>query len=293
MRSTTRSSSKGCAASRCRCSATPVKWPARCAWWGPSTGSRTRSWPRCVRRWHKPHSGCRSGWAIRRRRTPESDAARHLRAGLRLRGGRRLQAPARAASLIAAGMLVPMTTDEMPTLASGQILIRDAAAADMPAIQAIYAHHVLHGLATFEEVPPSVAEMGERRASVLKAGLPYLAAEIDGAVVGYAYATAYRPRPAYRFTVEDSIYVAHGFGGCGIGSALLGALINRCELGPWRQMLAVIGNSGNAGSIALHQRLGFESTGTLHAVGFKLGRWVDTVLMQRALGPGDRSTPAR
>jgi L-amino acid N-acyltransferase YncA len=186
-----------------------------------------------------------------------------------------------------------MTSNDTPSLSSDQILVRDAAAADMPAIQAIYAHHVLHGLATFEEVPPSVAEMGERRAAVLKAGLPYLAAEIDGAVVGYAYATAYRPRPAYRFTVEDSIYIAHGLGGRGIGGALLGALINRCERGPWRQMLAVIGNSGNAGSIALHRRLGFEPIGTLHAVGFKLGRWVDTVLMQRALGDGDRSAPVR
>jgi L-amino acid N-acyltransferase YncA len=186
-----------------------------------------------------------------------------------------------------------MTSDDTPALAADQILVRDAAAADMPGIQAIYAHHVLHGLATFEEVPPSAAEMAERRASVLKAGLPYLAAEIDGAVVAYAYATAYRPRPAYRFTVEDSIYVAHGLGGRGIGAALLRVLIARCELGPWRQMLAVIGNSGNAGSIALHQRLGFESTGTLHAVGFKLGRWVDTVLMQRALGQGDRCAPAR
>jgi L-amino acid N-acyltransferase YncA len=186
-----------------------------------------------------------------------------------------------------------MTSNDTPSLSASQILVRDAAAADMTAIQAIYAHHVLHGLATFEEVPPSVADMTERRAAVLKAGLPYLAAEIDGTVVAYAYATAYRPRPAYRFTVEDSIYVAHGFGGRGIGSPLLRALINRCELGPWRQMLAVIGNSGNAGSIALHRRHGFQPVGTLHAVGFKLGRWVDTVLMQRALGDGDRTAPAR
>lgn len=186
-----------------------------------------------------------------------------------------------------------MTSSDTPSVSSEQILVRDAAAADMPAIQAIYAHHVLRGLATFEEVPPSVAEMADRRAAVLKAGLPYLTAEIGGAVVGYAYATVYRPRPAYRFTVEDSIYIAHGLGGRGIGAALLGALVDRCERGPWRQMLAVIGNSGNAGSIALHRRLGFEPIGTLHAVGFKLGRWVDTVLMQRALGDGDRSAPLR
>jgi phosphinothricin acetyltransferase len=173
------------------------------------------------------------------------------------------------------------------------VLLRDAAEADMPAIQALYAHHVLHGIATFEEVPPSVAEMTERWAAVLKAGLPYLAAELDGRVLGYAYATAYRPRPAYRFTVEDSVYVAQGLDGRGIGGALLQALIERCERGPWRQMLAVIGNSGNAGSIALHRRLGFEAVGTLRSVGFKHGRWVDTVLMQRALGAGDGSAPAR
>src|SRR5688572_32496687 len=119
----------------------------------------------------------------------------------------------------------------MPDVLTTELAVRDAAETDMTAIQAIYAHHVLHGLATFEEVPPSVADMTERRAAVLKAGLPYLAAEIDGTVVAYAYATAYRPRPAYRFTVEDSIYVAHGFGGRGIGGALLGALINRCEPG--------------------------------------------------------------
>jgi phosphinothricin acetyltransferase len=186
-----------------------------------------------------------------------------------------------------------MQPDDSSALAPAQILVRDAEPTDMPAIQAIYAHHVLYGLATFEEVPPPVAEMAVRRAAVLEAGLPYLSAVIDGQVVGYAYATMYRPRPAYRHTIEDSIYVAHDRGGCGIGSTLLQTLIARCELGAWRQMLAVIGNSGNAGSIALHRRLGFQPTGTLHAVGFKLGRWVDTVLMQRALGDGDRSTPAR
>ncbi len=162
----------------------------------------------------------------------------------------------------------------------------------MPAIQAIYAHHVLHGLATFEEVPPSVDEMIARRAAVLKAGLPYLAAHLDGRVVGYAYATAYRPRPAYRHTIEDSVYVAQGSSGHGIGRALLRSLIEHCERGPWRQMLAVIGNSANAGSIALHRSLGFQPIGTLHSVGFKLGRWVDTVLMQRTLGDGDRSLPS-
>src|SRR5688500_7566086 len=170
MRSTTRSSSRACAASRCRCSATPAKWPARCVSWVPSTGSRTRSSPPCARRWHKLRACCPNGWAIRRRRRPESDAA-GCRPDCR-------------------GYAACMASNDTPSLSAGQILVRDAAAADMTAIQAIYAHHVLHGLATFEEVPPSVADMTERRAAVLKAGLPYLAAEIDGTVVAYAYATA-------------------------------------------------------------------------------------------------------
>lgn len=173
----------------------------------------------------------------------------------------------------------------------GAVRVRDAQPSDMAAVQAIYAHHVLHGIATFEEIPPSVEEMQSRRAAVLAAGLPYLVAEIGGQVLGYAYGTAYRPRPAYRHTVEDSVYVAEGQGGRGIGAALLTALIARCEAGRWRQMVAVIGNSGNAGSIALHRRLGFREVGTLTSVGFKLGRWVDTVLMQRALGPGDGMPP--
>lgn len=171
------------------------------------------------------------------------------------------------------------------------IKVRDAVASDMSAVQAIYAHYVSHGLATFEEIPPSVDEMMSRRAAVLNAGLPYLAAEIDGRLVGYAYATAYRPRPAYRYTIEDSIYVAPDHVGRGIGRALLTSLIARCEQGPWRQMLAVIGNSGNAGSIALHGSLGFRPVGTFTSVGFKFGQWVDTVLMQRSLGSGSDNAP--
>lgn len=170
-------------------------------------------------------------------------------------------------------------------------VVRDAREGDVAAIQAIYAHHVRHGLATFEEVPPSIEELEGRLASVVAQGLPYLVAELAGEVVGYCYATSYRPRPAYRYTVEDSVYVADGLGGRGIGTALLGALITRCEAGPWRQMIAIIGDSGNTGSIALHRRLGFQRVGTLSAVGFKLGRWVDSVLMQRALGPGAGSPP--
>jgi phosphinothricin acetyltransferase len=173
------------------------------------------------------------------------------------------------------------------------LLIRDGAERDLSTIADIYAHHVLKGLATFEEVPPSIEELAARRAAVLGAGLPYLAAGLDGRVVGYAYATPYRPRPAYRYTIEDSVYVEEGRGGEGIGTALLAELIARCESGPWRQMLAVIGDSGNSASLALHRRLGFAAVGTFTSVGFKLGRWVDTVLMQRPLGAGDRSPPPR
>jgi phosphinothricin acetyltransferase len=171
------------------------------------------------------------------------------------------------------------------------ILVRDARETDMDAVTKIYAAHVLHGLASFEEVPPSFDEMKSRRAAVLQFDLPYLVAELDGRVLGYSYATFYRTRPAYRYTVEDSVYVEDGFHGRGIGTALLAELIARCERGPWRQMLAVIGDSGNAGSIALHRRLGFAPAGNLVSVGFKLGRWVDSVFMQRALGAGDSTKP--
>jgi phosphinothricin acetyltransferase len=173
------------------------------------------------------------------------------------------------------------------------IVVRDATEADMAAIGAIYAGHVLRGSASFEEVPPSVVEMSARRAAVLALGLPYLAADMAGKLVGYSYATSYRARPAYRYTIEDSVYIAEGCSGKGIGTALLGELIARCERGPWRQMIAVIGDSANAGSIALHRRLGFAHAGTLQSVGFKFGRWIDSVLMQRALSEGDRSGPAR
>lgn len=170
-------------------------------------------------------------------------------------------------------------------------LIRDASEQDLGAIARIYARHVLEGLASFEEVPPTIEELRARRAAALESGLPCLVAQLHGEVVGFAYAGAYRPRPGYRYTIEDSVYVEAGRGGQGIGSELLTALIERCERGPWRQMLAVIGDSGNAASIALHRRLGFRSVGIFASVGFKLGRWVDTVLMQRPLGPGDRTPP--
>ncbi len=171
------------------------------------------------------------------------------------------------------------------------VIVRDTIEQDMPTIQAIYAEQVLHGLASFEEVPPTTDALLARRAAVLELGLPYLTAELDGRVAGYAYASAYRPRPAYRHTIEDLVYVAPEMRGRGIGRALLSALIARCESGPWRQMIAVIGNSGNTGSIALHRQLGFRLVGTFESVGFKHGRWVDTVLMQRALGPGSDALP--
>jgi L-amino acid N-acyltransferase YncA len=178
-----------------------------------------------------------------------------------------------------------------PGMSNGEFSVRDVADDDLPQIQAIYTPHVLSGLATFEEVPPAVDEMRARRAAIAAAGLPYLVAVVDGRVVGYCYAGPYRPRPAYRHTVEDSIYLAPGFEGRGIGSQLLTTLIARCEAGSWRQMLAIIGDSGNAPSVALHRRLGFRHVGTLQSVGFKLGRWVDTVIMQRPLGAGDTSRP--
>ena len=185
----------------------------------------------------------------------------------------------------------PFSSAPLPSAVSPQV--RDAADADLPAIQFIYAHHVLHGLASFEEVPPGVDELRTRLATVRAAGLPYLVAEVDGAVAGYAYATLYRPRSAYRHTVEDSVYVAQGMAGRGIGAALLSALITRCEAGPWRQMMATIGQGdGNRGSIALHTRMGFTRIGALRSVGFKHGQWLDTVLMQRPLGVGDGTLPA-
>jgi L-amino acid N-acyltransferase YncA len=170
-------------------------------------------------------------------------------------------------------------------------LVRAASEADMAAVQDIYAHYVLHSLATFEETPPTLEEMLARRRASVELGLPYLVAEAGGETVGFAYAAAYRPRPAYRFTIEDSVYVADGQRGQGIGSALLGELIAACEHGPWCQMVAVVGDSENAGSIALHRRFGFELMGTLRSVGLKFGRWVDTPILQRALRPGGGAPP--
>lgn len=170
--------------------------------------------------------------------------------------------------------------------------VRASAEHDLEAITAIYAHWVLHGSASFEEVPPSQDEMAARRAKVLKSGLPYLVAVDDaGAILGYAYATIYRERSAYRYTAEDSIYVHPEHGRRGVGAALLAELIRECEARGCRQMIAVIGDSANAGSIGLHERMGFRPAGVLKSVGFKFGRWLDSVRMQRALGPGDSALP--
>lgn len=170
-------------------------------------------------------------------------------------------------------------------------LVIDAAAEHIPAIQKIYAHWVLHGLASFEEVPPEAGEMDRRRLTVQELKLPYLVAQDEGAVLGFAYAGPYRPRSGYRFTVEDSVYVAPGAHGKGVGRRLLSQIIARAEALGRLQMLAVIGDSGNAASIGLHAALGFRHVGTMRSVGFKFGRWVDTVIMQRALGPGDSVLP--
>jgi phosphinothricin acetyltransferase len=171
------------------------------------------------------------------------------------------------------------------------LLLRDSRDQDMAAIQAIYAHHVLTGLASFEETPPDIAELRRRRDDILARGLPYVVVECGGVVGGYAYAGPYRTRSSYRFAVEDSIYVAPGLVGKGIGRLALTEIIERCTAAGFRQMVAVIGDSANAASIALHERLGFRQAGVLTAVGFKFGRWVDSVLMQRALGPGAESLP--
>ncbi|MDB6144702.1 MAG: phosphinothricin N-acetyltransferase [Pseudomonas sp.] len=170
-------------------------------------------------------------------------------------------------------------------------LLRNARETDMAAVHSIYAQHVLGGIASFELEPPSLEEMLRRRADVLAKGLPYLVAELAGEVVGYGYATLYRPRPAYRFTAEDSVYVREGMGGHGIGQALLGKVIEHCTDGGWRQMVAIIGNSENHASIRLHERLGFRHVGVFESVGFKHGRWVDTLLMQRSLGDGSQTSP--
>jgi phosphinothricin acetyltransferase len=171
------------------------------------------------------------------------------------------------------------------------LTIRPAAPADAPALAAIYGHAVAHGFGTFEEDPPSPAEMETRRAAIADRGLPYLVAEQDGQVLGFAYASPFRPRPAYRYTIEDSVYVAPEAAGRGVGRAVLSAVVDACEAMGFRQLVAVIGDSQNAASIGLHRSLGFEQTGLGRSFGFKHGRWVDIVFMQKALNGGDTRPP--
>ena len=169
---------------------------------------------------------------------------------------------------------------------SHSLLIRPSTTHDLPAITAIYAQAVLHGTGTFELDPPDQPEMARRRDDVLSKGLPWLVAQAQGQVLGYAYANHFRPRRAYRFCLEDSIYLHPEARGQGLGRVLLAELLGRCEAAGARQMLAVIGDAANAGSIGVHAALGFEHTGVLKASGWKFDRWLDVVLMQRALGPG-------
>ena len=171
------------------------------------------------------------------------------------------------------------------------LALSDASDADLPAIQAIYAHHVLHGLGSFEETPPSLVEMTWRYREMRDKGMPYLVARRGDRILGYAYAGPYRPRIAYRYSVEDSIYVAPDAAGQGVGRKLLAELIARCTAMGCRQMIAVIGDSANHGSIGVHRALGFVEVGNLKSVGFKFGRWVASLFMQRALGPGDSQSP--
>jgi L-amino acid N-acyltransferase YncA len=171
------------------------------------------------------------------------------------------------------------------------ISVRPATAADIAAITAIYRPAVLHGTATFEIEPPDEAEMLRRYEAITGSGYPYFVAEVDGRVLGYAYVNAYRTRPAYRFTVEDSIYIDPEAQGKGIGRVLLNSLIEASTVKRYRLMVAVIGDSKTYGSIAVHRNAGFTFCGTIHSVGYKFGRWLDSVIMQLPLGDGDKSPP--
>ena len=177
------------------------------------------------------------------------------------------------------------------TLPTAMPLIRSSRDGDITAITAIYAHHVLHGTGSFETEPPSVADMTTRRADVLSKGLPYLVAEDDGKIVGFAYGNWFKPRPAYRYSVEDSIYLAPDLHRKGLGRAMLAELLARCEAVGIRKMMAIIGDSANAGSVGVHRALGFEQVGVIEACGWKFGAWRDIVIMQRVLGLGNTHPP--
>lgn len=169
--------------------------------------------------------------------------------------------------------------------------LRPSTDADVPAITAIYGHHVLHGTGTFETTPPTEADMAARRADVLGKGLPYLVAEEDGRVLGFAYCQWFKPRPAYRYSAEDSIYLHPDAAGRGLGKQLLAELARQAEAVGIRKLIAVIGDSANAGSIGVHRALGFSAVGTFRSCGWKFGRWLDIVLMEKPLGEGDTTPP--
>ncbi len=173
----------------------------------------------------------------------------------------------------------------------GEAAVREAQEADLPSVEAIYAHHVRTGLASFEIEPPDLAEIRRRFRAIREGGLPYLVAELEGRIAGFAYAGPYRSRPAYRYTLEDSVYVAPEAQRRGVGSALLSGLIRSAEAMGYRRMIAVVGGSGHEASIAVHLKHGFSHAGTLRSVGFKFGRWVDTVLLERPLGEGNQTPP--
>jgi phosphinothricin acetyltransferase len=179
----------------------------------------------------------------------------------------------------------------MPDADAPALVLRDSLPEDIPGIAAIYRHAVLHGRASFELVAPDEPEMAARRAALVAGGFPHIVALLGGELAGYAYAGSYRPRPAYANTVENSVYVRHDRQGRGVGRALLARLIAEAEHRGFRQMIAVIGDSGNRSSIELHRRLGFMPVGTLRSVGWKHGRWLDSVLMQRPIGAGDATPP--
>ncbi len=170
-------------------------------------------------------------------------------------------------------------------------IIRDSRDDDLPAITAIYGHHVLHGTGTFETEAPALAEMAARRGDVLAKGLPYLVAEANGQAVGFAYCSWFKPRPAYRFSAEDSVYVAHDAHGKGLGRALLAELAAKAQRAGVRKLIAVIGDSSNLGSVGVHRSAGFTDVGVLKSCGWKFGRWLDVVLMEKALGFGDTTAP--
>ena len=171
-------------------------------------------------------------------------------------------------------------------------LIRPSHHEDIAAITAIYAYHVLHGTGTFETEPPSASDMATRRADVLSKGLPYLVAEHEGNILGFAYGNWFKPRPAYRYSVEDSVYLAPGLDRKGLGRAMLAELLAHCETAGIRKVMAIIGDSANAGSVGVHLAVGFKKVGIVEACGWKFGAWRDIVIMQKTLGPGASEPPA-